>query len=155
MPKSATEDGSRCRRWIAFLIAPLIVPSTFLFWLLPSRMSAGWLLTTFVIAATFSYFGTLVLGIPIHRFCRVRNLTAPWIGAIVGFVVGDMVWMLFAVLFPLSLGQGLRGVEYGFESAGLWASLLWPAGTLGAICGAVFWAIAGSTRGAADSVQLH
>jgi hypothetical protein len=155
MPTGATADRARRRRRVAFLVAPLIVPSAFLFWLLPSRMSAGWLITTSAIAAIFSYLGTLVLGIPIHRLCRVRNLTAPWIGGIVGFVVGDIVWLLFGVLFPLSLGQGLQGVEHGFKSAALWTSLVWPAGTLGAISGAVFWAIAGPSRGADDSVQLH
>lgn len=109
-------------------------------------MSAGWLLTTFIIAAAFSYLGTLALGVPAHSFCRARDLTAPWVGGLAGFVIGDIVWLVFAVLFPLSLGQGFEGVKVGFENPTLLASLVWPAGVLGAVSGVAYWMIAGRNK---------
>src|ERR1700722_15834098 len=118
---------------IAFFIAPLAVPLLLLPWLSSGHLRTGWVVTTMVIAALVSYTGTLVIGMPAYFLMRARGLTAAWIAGAVGFVSGVLMWLVFSVLFPLSLDQGLAGVRFALTDTHILRGVLWPGGALGMI----------------------
>jgi hypothetical protein len=134
------------RRAVAFFIAPLAVPLLMLPWLSSGHLATGWILTAMVIAALVSYAGTLALGMPAYFLLRARGLTAAWIAGAAGFVIGALMWLVFSVLFPLSLDQGLAGVRFALTDLHSLQGVLWPGGVLGAIVGALFWVIARPDR---------
>lgn len=134
------------RRAVAFFIAPLAVPLLMLPWLSSGHLSPGWILTATVIAALVSYAGTFVLGMPAYCFLRARGLTAAWVAGVTGFVIGVLMWLVFSVLFPLSLDQGLAGVRFALTDLHSLRGVLWPGGVLGAIVGVLFWMIARPDR---------
>lgn len=134
------------RRAVAFFIAPLAVPLLMLPWLLSGHLASGWILTAVVITALVSYAGTLALGMPAYFFLRARGLTALWIAGVTGFVIGALMWLVFSVLFPLSLDQGLAGVRFALTDLYSLRGVLWPGGVLGAIVGVLFWVIARPDR---------
>jgi hypothetical protein len=95
-----------------------------------------------IIAAIFAYGGVAALGIPAFRLLRASKHTAFWIAPILGFAVGVATWLVFIVLFGLSLGNSWTFVSNDLvtNSAHLWAFL--PTGGLGAAVGATLWLIA-------------
>lgn len=130
------------REAIAVFISPLVVPLLLLPWLLSGQLALGWILTSMVIAALVSYTGTFALGIPSYRFLKSRGLTAAWIACVLGFIIGALMWLVFSVLFPLSLDQGLAGVQFGLTDMHTLRGFVWPGGVLGMIVGVLFWIIA-------------
>lgn len=134
------------RHTVAFFVAPLAAPLLMLPWLLSGHLALGWILTAMVIVALVSYAGTVVVGMPAYSFLRARGLTAAWIAGIVGFAIGSLMWLVFSILFPLSLGQGLTGVRLGLTDLHSLRGVLWPGGMLGTIVGALFWVIARPDR---------
>src|SRR5689334_956225 len=104
---------SMTRSAVAFLVAPLAVPVVLLPWLSSDHLTRGWILTAMIIAAAVSYAGTLALGMPAYFVLKAWRLTAAWTAVIVGFVIGALMWIIFSMLFPLSLGQGLEGILFG------------------------------------------
>ena len=56
------------------------------------------------------------------------------------------MWLVFSVLFPLSLDQGLSGVQFALTNLHTLKGVIWPGGVLGAIVGALFWVIARPDR---------
>jgi hypothetical protein len=134
------------RRTVAFFVAPLAVPLFALVWSFSGHLALGWRLTMMAIAAFLGYGGTLAFGIPAYRFLSARRLTAAWIAGVVGLAIGALMWLVFLVLFPLSLGQGLSGVRLGMANFHIVADTAWPGGVLGAVVGALFWVIARPDR---------
>ena len=134
------------RRAFAFFIAPLAVPLLMLPWLSSGPLAAGWILTAVLITALLTYAGTLALGMPAYFFLKARGLTALWIAGVVGFVIGAWMWLVFSVLLPLSLDQGLAGVRLALTDLHSLRGVLWPGGVLGAIVGTLFWVIARPDR---------
>ncbi|WP_156751148.1 hypothetical protein [Mesorhizobium sp. AA23] len=134
------------RHAVAFFSAPLAVPLFTLPWVLSGHLAAGWILTATVITALVSCAGTLALGMPAYFFLRARGLTTFWIAGIIGFVIGAFMWLVFSVLFPLSLDQGLPGVRFALTDLRSLKGVLWPGGVLGAIVGSLFWVIARPDR---------
>ncbi|RUW45528.1 hypothetical protein EOA32_33895 [Mesorhizobium sp. M1A.F.Ca.ET.072.01.1.1] len=134
------------RSAVAFFTAPLAVPLLMLPWLLSGHLAVGWILTAMVIAALLSYAGTLALGMPVYFFLGARGLTAFWIAGIAGYVIGAIMWLVFSVLFPLSLDQGFAGVQFAVTDLRSLKGVLWPGGVLGAIVGMLFWVIARPDR---------
>jgi hypothetical protein len=139
-------DAPMKRGAVAFFVAPLAVPLLLLPWLSSGHLAPGWMLTAIVIAALVSYAGTLVLGVPAYFLLRARRLTAAWIAGVAGFVIGALMWLVFSVLFPLSLDQGLSGVRFALTDLHTLKGVIWPGGVLGAIVGALFWVIARPDR---------
>jgi hypothetical protein len=127
---------------IAFLITPLAVPLLMLPWLFSGHMASPLIVIVMFITTLVSYAGTLVLGIPAYLLLIARGMTAAWIAAAVGFVIGGLMWLVFSVLLVLSLGQGLAGVRFALTDLHSLRGILWPGGSLGAIVGALFWLIA-------------
>ena len=129
------------RSTIAFLTAPLAVPLLLLPLLLFVHLAPGWILAATIIAALVSYTGTLILGIPIYMALRACGLTHVWIAGVVGFAIGAAMWLVFSVLFVLSLGQGMAGVQLALTDMQSLTGILWG-GVLGMIVGVLFWLIA-------------
>lgn len=134
------------RHKFAFLAAPLAVPLFFLVWLLPGDFPARWQLTMVIIAAIFAYGGTLLFGVPAYFFLKAQNLTAIWVAMVAGFGIGALTWLVFMVLFPLSLDEGWSGVALGFSSLHTAKDIAWPGGVLGMVVGILFWVIARPDR---------
>jgi hypothetical protein len=134
------------RNVVAFLIAPLAAPLLMLPWLLSGHLATGWVLTAMIIVVLVSYAGSLALGVPAYYFMRKRGLTSVWIAGVVGFAIGILMWLVFSILFPLSLDQGLAGVRSALTSVHSLKGVLWPGGILGMIVGALFWLIARPDR---------
>lgn len=134
------------RRTVAFFVAPLAVPLFVLIWSFSGHLALGWRLTMMVIAAFLSFGGTLAFGMPAYFLLKARGLTAAWIAGVAGFVIGALMWLVFLVLFPLSLGQGFSGVRLGLADFHIVSDIAWPGGVLGAIVGALFWVIARPDR---------
>ena len=89
-----------------------------------------------------SYTGTLILGLPIYLVLRARGLTHVWIAGVVGFAIGAVMWLVFSVLFVLSLGQGMTGVQLALtDNMRSLSGILWG-GVLGTVVGTLFWLIA-------------
>jgi len=131
------------RSTLAFLVAPLAAPLLLLPWLSASGdLSLGWIVTTTSIGAFLSYAGTLIVAIPLYRQLRSRGLVRIWIACASGSVIGGLVWLLFSVLFPLSLGQGLEGVRFALTDPRSLTGVFWPGAALGMVVGALFWLIA-------------
>jgi hypothetical protein len=80
------------------------------------------------------------------RLLRARKHAACWIAPILGFAVGIGTWLVFIVLFDLSLENSWSFVSHNLagSSADLWAFLLTAA--LGAAVGATLWQIAWPDR---------
>lgn len=146
----ASSNGSKgrdSRGAIAFFIAPLAVPLLLLLWQLSAAHAAlGLILTTMFIGAFVSYVGTLVFGIPAYRLLRARGVTALWVAVVVGFIIGILMWLIFAVFFGLSLGHGLSSIQSTLTNSNIFTDVMWPGGVLGAIVGAIFWLIARPDR---------
>jgi hypothetical protein len=134
------------RSAIAFFIAPSAAPLLLLPWLCSGRLAPGWVLMAVLLATLVSYTGTFALGMPAYLFLRARGLSAAWIAGAVGFVIGALMWLVFSVLFPLSLDQGLSGVRFALTDLHTLRGVLWPGGVLGAIVGSLFWLIARPDR---------
>ena len=138
------------RLLIAIIISPLFAPIITFGLLLIFGLQFSWAFVSGIISAGFSYFGTLVFGWPLYHIFRNRNLTSIWLGPVVGFLIGAFMWVGFAVLFPLSLGQGLLGVKLSLFDGRMLFGVLWPGGLLGAVTGAIFWLIARPDRSHSD-----
>lgn len=142
------------RRRIAFLVAPLWVPFATViianFSIFPYPQQGAWVIISGVIAAVFAYVGTLLLGVPAFRFLVSRNWTALWIAPALGFSIGILMWVLFLVLIPLFLGEGVEGIreELGSAANNLLAQAvgLLVTGGLGALVGVTLWLIARPDR---------
>ena len=134
------------RRTIAFWVAPLAVPLLVLVWSFSGQLALGWRLTMMVIAAFLSYGGTVALGIPAYFLLKARGLTTVWIAGAIGFAIGVLMWLIFMVLFPLSLDQGFSGVHFAFANFHIVTDIAWPGGALGATVGVLFWLIARPDR---------
>jgi len=134
---------------LAFLIAPLWVPAAavpFAGHMFPYPEQRHWIFITVIIAAIFGYGGVAALGMPAFRLLRARKHTAFWIAPVLGLTVGVATWVVFIVLFGLSLGNSWSFVSHDLvsNSAHLWAVL--PTGALGAAVGATLWLIARPDR---------
>jgi hypothetical protein len=131
------------RTVIAFFIAPLWVPLIVAPYaalvLFPYPAQWHWIIITVVLSATFTYLGVFALGFPAFRVLRSRNLTALWIAAGLGFIVGAVTWAVFMACFALSLGEGLHGVHGALSSHSIFVLLT---GLLGMLVGTTFWLIA-------------
>ncbi len=140
------------RTTLAFLVAPLWAPAAavpFAARAFPYPEQRHWIVITVIIAAIFAYGGVAALGIPAFRLLRASKHTAFWIAPILGFAVGVATWLVFIVLFGLSLGNSWTFVSNDLvtNSAHFWAFL--PTGALGAAVGATLWLIARPDRGSA------
>lgn len=93
-----------------------------------------------------AYGGMLILGIPVYLFLRSHHRTAFWIAPIVGLVIGAITWLVFSVLFALSLGEGISGMRLALTDPNISKGIAWPGGVLGAVVGALFWLIARPDR---------
>lgn len=116
------------RTWIAFMVAPLVVP----FMVMVYFGSFGpalplWLFIGFI-SSFYTYAGVFILGAPIYLLLRACKLTAVWIAPVAGALVGGVV-----VGGLVAVEKGLMyGVHLG-EMIGA------PSG---AMVGLVFWLIA-------------
>jgi hypothetical protein len=84
-----------------------------------------------------------VFGVPSHIVLRARGFRAVWIAVATGFVIGALMWLVFSILFVLSLDQGFSGVRRSLADV---RSVLFPGGVLGAIVGGLFWSVARPDR---------
>jgi putative effector of murein hydrolase len=138
------------RTTAAFLIAPLWVPATagiYAFWMFPHPEQSFWRLATAVIGGLFGYAGTLGFGIPLFIVLRSTRLVSVWIAIAVGFMAGEITWIIFLTLFALSLGNSTSFAVSEFLRPDQWSSLSMLApGFLGALVGATLWLIARPDR---------
>ena len=134
------------RHKLAFLVAPLAVPLLVLLWLMLGNLAMPWLLIAVIIAAATSYAGTFLLGKPAYAFLNAHGQTAAWIAVVTGFVIGATMWLVFSILFPLSLGQGVDGVLFALTDPHSLRGVIYPGGLLGMIVGGLFWVIARPDR---------
>ena len=137
------------RTVLAFLIAPLWVPAAavpFAVRAFPYPEQRHWIYITVFIAAIFAYGGVAALGMPAFRLLRARKHTAFWIAPILGFAVGVVAWLVFIVLFGLSLGNSWAFVSHDLASNSAHLSAFLPTGALGAAVGATLWLIARPDR---------
>jgi hypothetical protein len=150
-----TDDCYRCdmsRSALAFVVAPLWVPLFVIPYSCLSLFSGPgqgpWIIIAAFLSIIFAYGGTLVFGLPAFLILRSRNLTALWIAAVLGFVIGATTWVLFMAFFALWLGgdaQAARRAAQGtFMDQPM--SLVWT-GLLGVVVGTTLWLIARPDRG--------
>ena len=137
------------RTAMAFLIAPLWVPAAavpFAGHMFPYPEQRHWIYITVIIAAIFAYGGVAAFGTPAFLLLRASKRTAFWIAPVLGFAVGIATWLVFIVLFGLSLGNSWSFVSHDLasNSADLWGFL--TTGGLGAAVGATLWLIARPDR---------
>ncbi len=137
------------RTALAFLIAPLWVPAAaapFASHMFPYPEQRHWIYITVIIAAIFAYGGVAAVGMPTFRLLRARKHTDFWIAPVLGVAIGIATWLVFIVLFGLSLGNSWSFVAHDWvsTSAHLWAVI--PTGALGAAVGATLWLIARPDR---------
>lgn len=134
-------------RWcIALVLAPLWVPGAVALYsalvAFPSSEQRHWIFITTLVAAAFAYFGTLAIGVPAYLLIRRWNEKSLLAACALGFVIGALTWVVFALVFPLSLGTGFSGaatsVHRAITSDAWW---LMPIGSLGATVGATIWII--------------
>jgi len=136
------------RTFVAFLVAPLWVPvatAPFAAQMFPYPAQSHWIYITTVIAIVFAYGGALAFGVPTFLILRTRNCGSFWIAAVLGFGISSLTWMIFAILFGLSLGNGLTFVWRQATNFASWWPLP-PIGALGSLVGATFWMIARPDR---------
>jgi hypothetical protein len=136
----------------AFLIAPLwvpliVVPYT-LFVIFPYPAQHLWVAVAGLLSTVFTYLGVGLIGLPVFRFLRSRNWTVIWIASVAGFVIGSAMWLVFTVIFILSLGESFSGVASATQDWRNQAAFLWLPGALGTLVGLTLWAIARPDRGA-------
>jgi hypothetical protein len=146
---SANGDGSDdddIRVVMAFFLAPLSVPLSMLPIVAFSDGKSIAKIIIVVLGAVASYGGTFVFGIPAYSFLKARRVTAAWAAVATGLAIGAITWVLFSVLLPLSLGQGLSGVRFALIDRRMMSGVLWPGGVEGALVGAVYWLIARPDR---------
>ncbi len=137
------------RTAIAFIIgplwAPLVVTPIAHFEIFPYPAQLHWVVIAGLISTIFAYLGVFLLGLPLFRWLRSRNLTALWMAAALGFVVGVLTWIAAVASFVLLLGGDLHGVELAARD---WrmafarlAGLVAP-GLIGIVVGMTIWLIA-------------
>jgi hypothetical protein len=134
------------RSTLAFILAPLAVPLLLLPWLLAGHLAVKWTITAMIIAALITYAGVVALGIPTYSFLRARGFTTVWIAGIAGFLIGAVMWLVFSVLFPISLGQGVSGAWLALTDFKSLSGIIWPGGVSGLVVGVLFWMIARPDR---------
>jgi len=134
------------RSTIAFVVAPLAVPLLVLPWLLSGGLAVGWIITAMAVAALVSYVGTFTLGTLAYFFLKSRRLTEAWIASVAGFAIGALMWLVFSIVFPLSLDQGLAGVRFALTDPHSLRGVFWPGGALGMVVGILFWTISRPDR---------
>jgi hypothetical protein len=128
---------------IAFTAAPLVVPGALLVaTVFEPPGASGAALVAVIAAGLLSYLGAIFLGIPAYCFLARRSLNSVSIAVPTGFIVGAIMWLVFLVLLPASLGQGLQGIRFALTDSVSLRGALWPAGVLGAAAGMAFWLIA-------------
>lgn len=93
------------------------------------------------IAACVSYAGTFILGMPIYSLLKAMGLTTVWVAGTTGFVIGVLMWLVFAVLFVVLLDEGLAGVRFVLTTLTV-TDVLWPGSVLGMTVGVLLWLIA-------------
>jgi hypothetical protein len=105
-----SDDPTRCefRHFAAFYFVPLTVPLLLLPLFLYGKLAPFWVGAAMTIAAVVSYAGTLLFGVPAYSVLRRWGYTSIWIAITVGIVIGAMMWLVFGVLFTLSLGPVLN-----------------------------------------------
>jgi hypothetical protein len=136
---------------IAFFVAPLWVPLIIApysaFEIFPDPAQWRWVVIATIISAIFSYLGVFALGYPAFLALRSRNLTALWIAAALGFVVGALIMLVFQACLALALGEGSQGFGLMFqEPPSLLIVGIIPPGLLGALVGTTLWLIARPDR---------
>ncbi len=123
------------RRIAAFIVAPLAVPLlTVLYLRLP--MDNGAFGPASIVSALVAYAGAFIFGVPLYRFLLARRLTAFWIAAFAGFIIGTaMMYVFFALL--------TRG---SISSISAYPEVHWDAvrygGIAGIVVGIILWLIA-------------
>ena len=127
---------------IAFFVAPLAVPVVLFPYVGSIMPTSTTNLFAIEICTVVAYVGVLIFGVPAYLFLRALRWTAFWIWPILGFIFGGVMWYVFAVLFALSLGEGVSGIRLVFTDANLLRGFLWPGGFSGLIVGTIIWLIA-------------
>ena len=136
------------RTALAYLVAPLWVPAATAIYALhmfPYPEQHHWIYVTIIIGAVFGYAGTLALGMPAFFVLRARSHTALWTAVVLGFGIGGLTWLVFTVLFVLSLGNSFTFILHEAANPTSWLPLL-PTGVLGSIVGATWWLVARPDR---------
>jgi hypothetical protein len=126
---------------LAFALAPLAVP-VLLVSFIPMSPSPAAFVFALELSVVISYLGILVLGLPIYLYLRAYRWWSFWIAPIVGFVAGGVMWVAFSVMFVLSLGEGMFGVQLALTDKNMLKGCIWPGGVAGACVGILFWLIA-------------
>jgi hypothetical protein len=140
------ENDTMSRIFIGFLVAPLWVTAataSFAALTFPSPAQTAWVPIATITGTVFAYGGTLAFGLPAFLILRARNYTSFWIAAALGFGISNLTWMIFGVLFALSLGNSLAFI---WQQATNLALPFLPIGALGSLIGATFWLIARPDR---------
>jgi len=137
------------RTFIAFLIAPLVIPAIVVPYFAPTSQSVGAIVS---IALIFSYLGTVVFGIPLYFLFRSLGWVSIWHSVVTGIIGGWLLWSIFWMLFALSFGYDAKSatelVRGTLSDAKLY---VWPSGVAGAVYGLVFWLIARPDRPVAQA----
>jgi hypothetical protein len=106
-----------------------------------------WIFITTLIGSIFAYCGAAALGMLTFFILRARKYTALWIAPVLDLAVGVSTWVVFIILFGLSLGNSWALVSHDLvNNSGNWWAFL-ATGALGAEVGATLWLIARPDRG--------
>jgi hypothetical protein len=81
--------------------------------------------------------------LPAFKFFKARNYTSFWIAVVLGFAIGGVTWLVFKILFALSLGNDL---SFSWRQASNADSWVLATGALGSVVGATLWLIARPDR---------
>lgn len=148
MTPCQNELSTNCsRQTLAFLLAPLVVPMSFALWLAWGHLAPAWVVVSAFVSALFTYGGTAVFGIPAYKILLRSGWTALWVAVVTGFVIGMITWIIFGILFALSLDEGMFGVRAVLiQSKDVVKNVVWPGGVFGMIVGVLFWIIARPDR---------
>lgn len=124
------------RNFLAVTLAPLVVPVVLSFVLSSIDYGGGATTVVFFSSLFLAYLGMIALGLPVFLFCKRRGLTSAWMAALMGFLIGGIVCLLFFTAFGVMLGLN--------PSLSRSIVIQWMVGmaSLGAVVGLVFWLIA-------------
>ena len=91
------------RRWLAFVLAPLIPSALFLFVLRPPTARVATLML--IVSTLFSYLPCLLLGLPLMKFLERRQSLTTVALTVGAAPIGAGVFYIFGLVFSALLGS--------------------------------------------------
>lgn len=138
------------RTVIAFIVAPFWAPvlaGAVYISMSPNASNILWSAVAVGVlqSAVVAYLGAFVLGLPALLFLRSRKMTALWVAAVSGCIIGAVWGIMFTTCFLFVFG-GMDAVQKALSGNGNLIQMSFSPALLGTIVGTTFWLIARPNR---------